>query len=96
MNFLRILFNEQGFLNPPNKPQLANEIVNICQHTPSFPADFNVFDGGSNLHRIEWKRGETYGSIAMKYVTYIKNFPTLSSFLMGIQYQLNIALKKCN
>ena len=41
------------------------------------------------------RKGKHYGSIAMKYVTYIKNFPTLSSFLMGIQYQLNIALRKC-
>ena len=53
----------------PSLPQCLALCLNIIIHSfiPS-AADINVFDDGSLLHKIEWKKGETYGSIAMKYV----------------------------
>ncbi len=36
---------------------------------------YNVLDGGSLLHRVVWKKGETFGEIAEKYVDYVtRNF----------------------
>ena len=40
---------------------------------PSAPK-YNVFDGGSLLHRFKWRKGATFDEIAQVYVGYVKRF----------------------
>ena len=58
-----------------DKPQLAHAIC-ICHHASdaildSVPVtEHYVLDGGSLLHRIQWKHGQGYGKIAQSYADF--------------------------
>jgi len=71
------LFEARNILRKAGKPQLA---VAITEHsrkisneavTDSIPkTDHYVLDGGSLLHRVQWKAGDTYGAIAQSYADF--------------------------
>ena len=70
-------------LLPANKAAIAEAIRQSTVTNPSksdmdndIPVtDHYVLDGGSLLHRLTWKNGETYGSIAEKYASFtVRNY----------------------
>ena len=74
------LFEARKVLRKPDKPQLANAITDYATKavreiresigdTPPKTQHY-VIDGGSLLQRLQWKRGETYGSIAQSYAEF--------------------------
>ena len=74
------LFEDNKILRKADKPQLAHAISDHCTKalacegapdtTPSasLQTERYVLDGGSLLHKLKWKKGETYGKIARAYV----------------------------
>ena len=72
------LFEGMNLLRKADKPQLAHAVVEYCSILPdeaikdSKPiVQHYVIDGGSLLHRLQWKKGETYGAIANTYARFI-------------------------
>ncbi len=67
------LFEARDIFRKADKPQLAHA---ICEHASdailqSVPeTESHVLDGGSLLHRIPWKRGQSYGEIAQSYADF--------------------------
>ena len=72
------LFEGKGFLRQADKPQLA-EVIRKYVKTKSHSGvqqtvpvtEHNVLDGVSLLHRLKWKEGSTYSSIADDYASFI-------------------------
>ena len=71
------LFETRNIRRKPDKPQLAHAIKDhvtnlsseaVMNCTPKI--DRYVLDGGSLLHRLPWKKGETYGTIASSYADF--------------------------
>ena len=60
------LFEGKYILRKPDKPDEA-----ILQFIPRI--DPYVLDGGSLLHRLKWKEGSTYSSIASNYASFTVN-----------------------
>ena len=65
------LFEAKNILRKANKPQLAQAIRDHATDLSSKAVinsvpetDCYVLDGGSLLHRLPWKTGDTYGAIA--------------------------------
>ena len=78
------LFEDNKILRKADKPQLAHAISDHCTKalacegapvtTPSasLQTERYVLDGGSLLHKLKWKKGETYGKIARAYADFTK------------------------
>ena len=68
------LFEARNVFRKADKPQLGSAIRDhardaILQSVPE--TQCHVLDGGSVLHRVPWKPGETYGRIAESYADFI-------------------------
>ena len=67
------LFEAGNIFRKADKPQLAHA---ICDHASDAiidtvpETDHYVLDGGSLLHRIPWKLGQSYGKIAQSYADF--------------------------
>ena len=71
------LFDKHGFLREADKPQLADTLRTVLNTAnPPVPAapKYNVFDGGSLLHRFKWRKCATFDELAQVYVGYVKRF----------------------
>ncbi len=71
------LFEARNIFRKADKPQLAHAIVDHSSKvskeavTDSVPnTDHYVLDGGSLLHRLLWKTGDSYGAIAQSYADF--------------------------
>ena len=72
------LFESKNILRKADKPQLAHAITEHCnkQHPSGKMSDDipeterYVLDGGSLLHKLKWKKGDTYGEIAKAYADF--------------------------
>ena len=56
-----------------DKPQLAHAICDYAQDSISdsgSKTEYYVFDGCSLIHRVPWKRGNSYGEIAQSYADF--------------------------
>ena len=67
------LFEARNVFRKADKPQLGSAIRDhardaILQSVPE--TECHVLDGGSLLHRVPWKPGETYGRIAESYADF--------------------------
>ena len=83
-----VLFNESGVMREATKSQLADAIAQIgpsLGYTNTEPT-FTVFDSGSILHQIQWKKELSFDSLCKRYVDIVKQNvgPKLSS-LMDMQ-----------
>src|SRR6218665_610878 len=71
--FPSALFDSINVVRKADKPQLAHA---ISEHASDGIVDFvpeterHVLDVGSLLHRIPWKKGESYGTIAQSYADF--------------------------
>ena len=73
------LFEHKQILRKADKPQLAQAIHDHCNTIQSNESTSDaipeteryVIDGGSLLHRLKWRRGDTYGKIAKAYANLI-------------------------
>ncbi|KAK6169098.1 hypothetical protein SNE40_020216 [Patella caerulea] len=79
------LFNDCVMVREAIKLQLADTIGQMC---PSFEqtnkeATFTVFDGGSLLHRIQWKNETSFDTICKLYANLVKQ---LSSMDTGMDF----------
>lgn len=66
------LFEARNVFWKSDKPQLAHMICELARDAilDSVPeTECHVHDGGSLLHHIPWKWGESYGGIAQSYAT---------------------------
>ena len=88
------LFETNNLFRKANKPQLAHVIsecanggiLDIMPETECY-----VLDGGSLLHRVSWKRGETYGTIAKSYADFtIKHYATPTVIFDGYECRPSI------
>ncbi len=71
------LFDKYGMIREATKSQLADAIGQRYQTHGSetlvaVAQQFSVFDGGSLLHRIQWKKDTSFDSIRTKYVDLVK------------------------
>ena len=71
------LFEARNVLRKADKPQLAHAIMDhsskvSCEAiTDKLPkTEHYVLDGGSLLHRLPWKTGDSYGAIAQSYALF--------------------------
>lgn len=69
------LFESKDTLRKADKPALADAIHSLDKQDDANKddvpkTDHYVLDGGSLLHRLNWKNGDTYGSIAANYATF--------------------------
>lgn len=67
------LFEARHVFRKADKPQLAHAIREhakdaILDYVPE--TEYYVLDGGSLLHRIPWKHGDSYGGITQSYVAF--------------------------
>ena len=64
---------KQDVFRKADKRHLAQAICDNTQYSISdsgSKTEYHVFDGGSLIHRIPWKRGNSYGEIAQSYVDF--------------------------
>jgi len=56
-----------------NKPALADALRKLVKNENEILPDrvHYVFDGGSLLHHLSWKQGETFQNVCARYVTYV-------------------------
>jgi len=68
------LFNDNGLMREAVKSQLADMIASMCPtlDDSDILIDFNIFDGGSLLHRINWTKNSMYSDICNTYVNSLK------------------------
>lgn len=69
------LFESCTIMRQADKAQLAHAIMNHVKKLGSEELELpetqqNVLDGGSLLHRITWRKGETYEQIAKSYADF--------------------------
>ena len=76
------LFDEHGLLREANKAQLADTLASFVKVDESAQSVkepmYHVLDGGSLIHRLPWKKGDTYEDICdmyVKFVIVIKHYP---------------------
>ncbi len=69
------LFDRSSLPWEANKPALANALWKLVKNDSEAETlpDFvhYVLNGGSLLHRLSWKQGETFQSVCARYVTYV-------------------------
>ncbi|CAM1322763.1 Uncharacterised protein r2_g3129 [Pycnogonum litorale] len=68
------LFDDCGMIREATKSQLADAIGQICPRFERADTEptFTVFDGGSLLHRIQWKKETLFDTICKRYVELVK------------------------
>ena len=95
------LFEGKGLLRQADKPQLAEAIRNYVKTKSdsgmqqTVPVtEHNVPDGGSLLHRLKWKEGSTYSSIADDYASFtVENSGRATVVFDG--YEVEPSIKDC-
>ena len=73
--FSLALSENNSYLREADKPQLANAIwkcIGTCHITPPNCVHL-VLDGGSQLHKVVWKKGMTLRRLAKDTLTMLKN-----------------------
>lgn len=67
------LFDRSSLPWEANKPALADALWKLVKNENEILPDpvHYVLDGGSLLHRLSWKQGETFQSVCARYVTYV-------------------------
>lgn len=95
------LFEAKDILRQPDKPQLSEAIRNyasvksdnaVTQTVPK--TNHYVLDGGSLLHRLKWKAGCTYSSIADDYASFtVKHYGNATVVFDG--YESGPSTKDC-
>ena len=75
------LFDKHGFLREATKPQLSEAMASTTAAAPQSrtasqqtASEYHVFDGGSLIHRFQWKKGATFSDIVKMYVDYVLKF----------------------
>ena len=71
------LFDNNGFPREPQKSTLADAIWKQCRFEESTPTNVTptnavVVDGGSLLHKLPWKIGDSFHEICSSYSCYLK------------------------
>lgn len=87
------LFEASYVMRKAEKPQLAKAIDEHARNlsdkavTNEVPKTDNyVLDGGSLIHRVQWTKGSTYGSIAQTYADFtLRNYGTATVVFDGYQ-----------
>ena len=71
------LFEARGIFRKADKPQLAQAVTELVSMDSDKailnsipPTQQYVLDGGSLIHRLPWKRGDSYGAIAQSYADF--------------------------
>ena len=80
--FPAALFEAKDIFWKADKPQLAQAVAELSSKESSKtildfipPTEQYVLDGGSLIHRLPWKRGDSYGAIAQSYADFtIKHY----------------------
>lgn len=71
------LFEARNIFRKADKPQLAHAILDSVSKT-----EYHVIDGGSLLHRMPWRHGESYGGIASSYADFtIRHYGSASTIV---------------
>lgn len=75
--FPAALFEAKEIFRKADKPQLAQAITEFTRKKSNNsvldsipPTDHYVLDGGSLVHRLPWKMGDSYGAIAQSYADF--------------------------
>ena len=95
------LFEGKGLLRQADKLQIAEAIRNYVKTKSdsgvqqTIPVtQHNVLDGGSLLHRLKWKEGSTYSSIANDYASFtVENYGRATVMFDG--YEVGPSIKDC-
>ncbi|XP_051243778.1 uncharacterized protein LOC127356229 [Dicentrarchus labrax] len=73
-SFPAVLFEGKEILRKANKPQLAQAVTEFSSKKSNKtvldsipPTEHYVLDGGSLVHCLAWKKGDSYGAIAQSY-----------------------------
>ena len=76
-SFPATLFEGKDILRKANKPQLAHAVTDFLMQKSSQtvlesipPTEHYVLDGGSLVHCLPWKKGDSYGDIAQSYADF--------------------------
>ena len=85
------LFEAKNVFRKADKPQLSHAIIDYSSKVSSEAiidiapkTECYVLDGGSLLHRLPWKLGDSYGAIAQSYIDFpIDTMDWQLWFLMG-------------
>ncbi len=77
-SFPPTLFEENEIFRKADKPQLAHAVTEFLSKKSDKtirdlipPTEHYVLDGGSLIHRLPWKRGDSYGAIAQSYASFV-------------------------
>lgn len=77
--FLTALFEAKEIFRNADKPQVAHTVVeysskkskvSVMDYMPLSEHYEYAFDGGSLVHRLPWKKGDSYGDIARMYADF--------------------------
>ena len=70
------LFDKDGLMHEANKPQLGDALwKTIGEKDPKVSDDtLYTLDGGSLLHKIPWKKWQTFDSICQSYVNHVLRY----------------------
>ena len=73
-SFPAALFEGKEIFRKANKPKLAQAVSEFSSKNSNKtvldsipPTEHYVLDGGSLVHRLAWKKGDSYGAIAQSY-----------------------------
>ena len=76
-SFPAALFEGKEIFRKANKPQLAQAVSEFSSKKSNKtvldsipPTEHYVLDGGSLVHRLAWKKGDSYGAIAQSYADF--------------------------
>ena len=81
--FLPALFEARNVFRKAEKPQLAHVLTDQCRVKPYKNTEQYVLGGGSLVHRIPWKTGDSYGRIKRSYADFTTPPPTHTHTLFG-------------
>ncbi|XP_016426339.1 eIF-2-alpha kinase activator GCN1-like [Sinocyclocheilus rhinocerous] len=77
-SFPAALFEGKEIFRKANKPQLAQAVTEFSSKKSNKsvldsipPTEHYVLDGGSLVHRLAWKTGDSYGAIAQSYADFM-------------------------
>ena len=71
------LFDDHSLLRAANKAQLADTLASLVKVDQAMTKPtYHVVDGGSLIHRLPWKKEDTYENICDMYIKYVdKHYP---------------------
>lgn len=76
-SFPAALFEGKEIFRKANKPQLAQAVTEFSSKKSNKsvldsipPTEHYVLDGGSLVHRLAWKKGDSYGAITQSYADF--------------------------